>query len=309
MLGDMMSVIKPKINGQFKDITLVESQKVKLDKLSADYKPEEVKKAGKKKAHSFAGEVLEQSREALIEAHEKLWAAKKYGVLIILQGMDTAGKDGTIRHILSGVNPQGCRIQGFKVPTAEEHSHNFLWRYQKVVPARGELVVFNRSHYEDVLAVKVHPEYMEQLPEELSVKKDKKFWDARYEDINAFEKHLARNGIVILKFFLHISKDEQKNRLLERLTIPAKNWKISPADLKERQFWDKYTSAYQDLLSATSNQYAPWVVVPANDKKIARAIIANMIADAINDLDIDFPKLSAQETEALKAAKEQLEQE
>lgn len=304
-----MAIVKPKINTQFKDITLNEPKKVNLAKHSADYKPAEVKKAGKKKAHDFAGEVLEQSRSALIDAHEKLWADKKYGVLIILQGMDTAGKDGTIRHILSGVNPQGCRIQGFKVPTAEEHAYNFLWRYQKVVPARGELVVFNRSHYEDVLAVKVHPEYMEQLPSKLALGKNKSFWDDRYEDINAFEKHLARNGIVVLKFFLHISKDEQKNRLLERLSIPAKNWKISPADLKERQFWDKYVGAYEDLLSATAHEHAPWIVVPANDKKIARAIIANIVADAINALDIDFPQLSAEETAALKISKEQLEKE
>lgn len=304
-----MALVKPKIAAQFKDITLTEAQKVKLNKHPADYKAGEVKNKGKKKAHDLAGEILEHSRNALIDAHEKLWADKKYGVLIVLQGMDTAGKDGTIRHILSGVNPQGCRIQGFKVPTAEEHGHNFLWRYQKVVPARGELVVFNRSHYEDVLAVKVHPEYMEQLPEELSLAKNKKFWDERYEDINAFEKHLARNGVVVLKFFLHISKDEQKNRLLERLNIPAKNWKISAADLKERQFWDKYVEAYEDLLSETSNEYAPWIVVPANDKKIARAIIAHTIADAINALDIDFPHVSAEEVAALKVAKEQLEKE
>lgn len=304
-----MSIVNPKINAQFKEIVLTEPSKVKLNKHPADYKADEVKKSGKKKVHDFAGEVLEQSRSALVAAHEKLWASKKYGVLIVLQGMDTAGKDGTIRHILSGVNPQGCRIQGFKVPTADEHAHSFLWRYQKVVPERGELVVFNRSHYEDVLAVKVHPEYMEQLPEELSIKRNKKFWDSRYEDINAFEKHLARNGIVILKFFLHISKDEQKKRLLERLTITAKNWKISPADLKERKFWDKYVSAYEDLLSITSNEYAPWIVVPANDKKISRAIIAHIIADAINALDIDFPKLSQEETEALKTAKIELEKE
>lgn len=304
-----MSIIKPKINPQFKDITLTDLSAVKLNKHPADYKSSAVKKGNKKKAHNLADNVLDESRNELIDAHEKLWASKKYGVLIVLQGMDTAGKDGTIRHILSGVNPQGCRIQGFKVPTAEEHAHNFLWRYQKVVPARGELVVFNRSHYEDVLAVKVHPEYMEELPEELSLSKNKKFWDSRYEDINAFERHLARNGIVVLKFFLHISKDEQKNRLLERLTIPAKNWKISPADLKERKFWDNYVSAYEDLLSATSTEYAPWVVVPANDKKVARAIIAHMIADAINDLGVDFPSVSKEEVAALKIAKADLEKE
>lgn len=304
-----MAITKPKINPQFADIVIDKPNKVKLAKHPADYKVKEVKKAGKKKAHSFASEVLEQSREALISAHEKLWACKKYGVLIVLQGMDTAGKDGAIRHILSGINPQGCRVQGFKVPTAEEHSHNFLWRYQKAVPARGEVVVFNRSHYEDVLAVKVHPEYMEQLPAELSVAKNKKFWQERYEDINAFERHLARSGIVVLKFFLHISKEEQKNRLLERLTIEDKYWKISPADLKERQYWDDYTAAYEDLLSETGHEHAPWIVVPANDKKIARAIVAHVIADAINGLDIDFPKLSSAEIAELKQSKINLEKE
>lgn len=304
-----MAITKPKINPQFAEIVIDKPNKVKLAKHPADYKAKEVKKSGKKKAHDFASEVLEQSREALISAHEKLWACKKYGVLIVLQGMDTAGKDGTIRHILSGINPQGCRVQGFKVPTAEEHAHNFLWRYQKVVPSRGEVVVFNRSHYEDVLAVKVHPEYMEQLPSELSVAQNKKFWQERYEDINAFERHLARSGIVVLKFFLHISKDEQKNRLLERLTIEDKYWKVSPADLKERQFWDDYTGAYEDLLSVTGHEHAPWIVVPANDKKIARAIVAQVIADAINGLDIDFPKLSNEEIAELKQSKLKLEKE
>ncbi len=304
-----MAITKPKINPQFAEIVIDKPNKVKLAKHPADYKAKEVKKSGKKKAHDFASEVLEQSREALISAHEKLWACKKYGVLIVLQGMDTAGKDGTIRHILSGINPQGCRVQGFKVPTAEEHAHNFLWRYQKVVPSRGEVVVFNRSHYEDVLAVKVHPEYMEQLPSELSVAQNKKFWQERYEDINAFERHLARSGIVVLKFFLHISKDEQKNRLLERLTIEDKYWKVSPADLKERQFWDDYTGAYEDLLSVTGHEHAPWIVVPANDKKIARAIVAHVIADAINGLDIDFPKLSNEEIAELKQSKLKLEKE
>jgi len=304
-----MAITKPRINKQFKEIVVNKPGKIKLSKHSGDFRVEEVKKSGKKKAHDLAFQVLEKSREELITAHEKLWACKKYGVLIILQGMDTAGKDGTIRHIMSGVNPQGCRVQGFKVPTAEEHSHNYLWRYQKTVPSRGEIVIFNRSHYEDVLAVKVHPEYMEQLPAELNVENNENFWQERYEDINAFEKHLARNGIVVLKFFLHISKDEQKKRLLERLTNEAKYWKVSPADLKERKFWDDYVGAYEDLLSNTGHSYAPWVIVPANDKKIARAIIADIIADAINGLDIDFPKLTKAEIDVLKHAKLDLENE
>ena len=304
-----MSTVKYAINSHFKNIVIKDTTKVNLAKHDCEFKAAETKAVGKKKKQTIAKHVLEQSRETLIEAHEKLWACKKYGVLIVLQGMDTAGKDGTIRHILSGINPQGCRVQGFKVPTTEEHAHNFLWRYQKAVPERGEIVVFNRSYYEDVLAVKVHPEYMEQLPPELSLAKNKKFWVERYEDINAFEKHLARNGILVLKFFLHISKEEQKNRLMERLTVEEKYWKISPADLKERKFWDKYVSAYEDLLSNTSHESAPWVVVPANDKQVARAIVAHIVADAINGLDIDFPKLTPEEIAELQKSKLELEQE
>jgi PPK2 family polyphosphate:nucleotide phosphotransferase len=304
-----MSLIKPRVDNQFKNLLVNGSKKVKLSNYPADYIGTEIKKAGKKQAHNLASEVLEESRAALIAAQEKLSAEKKYGVLIVLQGMDTAGKDGAIRHILSGLNPQGCRVQGFKAPTIEEHAHSFLWRYQKVAPARGEVVVFNRSHYEDVLAVKVHPQYLESLPANLGIVGQQKFWNGRYEDINSFEKHLARNGIVILKFFLHISKEEQKNRLLERLTTEEKYWKISPSDLVERGFWGHYTTAYEALLSKTSQTYAPWVVVPANDKKIARAIIAHIIADAINNLNIDFPQLDAAAIAELRKLKFNLEHE
>lgn len=304
-----MAITQPNFNSQFSELIIHKPAKINLAKYACDYKAAEVKKAGLKKAHNLASEVLEHSRQELILAHEKLWANKKYGILIVLQGMDTAGKDGAIRHILSGINPQGCRIHGFKVPTADEHAHSFLWRYQKVAPARGEVVVFNRSHYEDVLAVKVHPENMEQLPLELSLAQNKQFWLERYADINAFEQHLAKNGVLVLKFFLHISKAEQKKRLVERLTLNEKLWKVSAADLHERKFWDHYLNAYEDLLGATGNSYAPWIIVPSNDKKIARAIIANMIADSINGLGLDFPKLSRPEIEQLHQAKLDLEAE
>ena len=301
-----MPLIKPKVNPQFSDLIVDKPSKIKLSKHDSDYKPKEVASSGKKKAHNIAAQVLALSRNDLINAQEKLWACKKYGILIVLQGMDTAGKDGTIRHIMSGINPQGCRVECFKTPTNDEHAHDFLWRYSRVLPKRGEIVIFNRSYYEDVLAVKVHPEYMEELSEELSPKNNKKFWQDRFEDINAFEKHLARNGILVLKFFLHISKDEQKKRLLERLSDEEKYWKVSPSDLKERKFWDSYVLAYEDALSHTGQSYAPWVIVPANDKKIARAIVADIIADAINNLKIDYPKLSKTEIQALTKAKLEL---
>jgi len=252
-------------------------------------------------------DILENSLEQLSTADEILRASKQYGVLIVLQGMDTAGKDGIISHVLSGLNPQGCTVASFKVPTDEEHTHNFLWRYSNNLPKRGEIVIFNRSHYEDVLVTKVHPECMEKLPENLTFQKNKDFWNERYEDINNFEKHLARNGILIIKIFLHISKDEQKSRLLARLSNEDKLWKISSSDFKERKYWDNYTKAYEEMLSNTSTQYAPWLIVPANDKKIARAIVAHLIAGAINALKIEYPPVSAENIKFFQQAKKQLE--
>ncbi|MEY4504479.1 MAG: hypothetical protein RL154_773 [Pseudomonadota bacterium] len=304
-----MATVKPKIESAFDTIVVDKAKKIKLENFNANFENEKIKVKSKKEAHEKAAQFLEESKEELIEAQAKLWADKKYGFLIVLQGLDTAGKDGTIKHILSGVNPQGCRIEAFKTPTADEHLHTYLWRYQKVAPRRGEIVVFNRSHYEDILVTKVHPNFMEPLPEKLNVDSSKSFWENRYEDINAWEKHLARNGILVLKFFLHISQDEQTKRLLERLSIDEKLWKVSPADLKERNFWDDYIKAYEDCIENTSAEHAPWIVVPANDKKVARAIIAHIIADSIQKLDIDFPKLSKEEIEELRKAKIALESE
>ena len=303
-----MATIKPKLNANFNKFVVTKPFKHKIEEFDYEFKSDEVKHIGdKKEAHEIAAKYLEKSKNALIEAHEKLWASQKYGILIVLQGMDTAGKDGTIRHILSGVNPQGCRIQGFKTPTTDEHLHDFMWRYQKEAPKRGEIVVFNRSHYEDVLVTQVHPEFMEKLPQELSVDGSNNFWDNRYEDINAWEKHLARNGIIVLKFYLHISHKEQTKRLLDRLTHEDKYWKISPADLKERNYWDKYMDAYESCISNTGKEYAPWIVVPSNDKKIARAIVAYAIADAIEDLDINFPEPSAETIKEIQTYKAALE--
>jgi PPK2 family polyphosphate:nucleotide phosphotransferase len=251
---------------------------------------------------------LEQDRARLEEAQELLIASRKYGLLIILQGMDTAGKDGTIRHVMSGVNPQGCNVQSFKVPTAAEHAHDFLWRYSRVLPERGMIGIFNRSYYEDVIVVNVHPERLEPLPDQLGSSKGG-FWSGRYKDINAFEKHLVRNGTVILKFFLHISPEEQRRRLLDRLEHKKKYWKFSSADLAEREYWDQYTRAYEEMLSATSTEYAPWFIVPADNKWAARTFVADTITTAINGLNLSLPEVSAEELRQLLDAKKKLDDE
>lgn len=313
-----MTHVKPQIPEELSDIVAHIDNKVKFklknyyedaNKYSSFSKYINKYTSQKKSKDNIADDILENSRNQLIAADEVFWASKKYGLLIVLQGMDTAGKDGIISHVLSGVNPQACNVASFKVPTPQEHSHDFLWRYSKRLPERGEVTIFNRSHYEDVLVTKVHPECMENLPPELRLPQNKNFWRNRYQDINAFEKHLARNGIVIIKFFLHISKDEQKSRLLERLSNEEKYWKLSSSDFKEREYWDKYISAYEDMLSQTSHPHAPWIIVPANDKKIARAIVAHSIAGVINALKIDYPIVNKEDLVFLRQAKKHLEAE
>jgi len=226
-------------------------------------------------------------------------------VLIIFQAMDAAGKDGTIRHVMSGVNPQGCQVFSFKKPSDEELDHNFLWRYMRSLPERGRIGIFNRSYYEDVLVVKVHPELLEEqkLPE---AKSGKDFWQERYEDINSFERHLFRNGTVIIKLFLNLSKAEQKRRFLARLETPEKNWKFSPADIAERGFWDHYQDAFEDALSATSTEWAPWFILPADHKWVTRSLASEIIGKTIESLDLKFPKLDEQQMQALKIAGEKL---
>ncbi len=226
-------------------------KKVRLKDHNPGWKQsEELKDLGKDALKAQAKEVLDENLARLAEAQTLLYADDRYAVLILLQAMDAAGKDGTIKHVMSGVNPQGCQVFSFKKPSAEELDHTFLWRYTRCLPERGRIGIFNRSYYEDVLVVKVHPELIaRQFPRE---KIGKKFWQHRYDDINAFERHLVRNGTVILKFFLNVSKDEQKRRFLERLERPEKNWKFSPADLAERAYWDDYMAAYENALSATS---------------------------------------------------------
>jgi PPK2 family polyphosphate:nucleotide phosphotransferase len=267
----------------------------------------ELKELGKDAVKERTREVLDKNLEELAEAQELLYADGRYAILIVLQAMDAAGKDGTIKHVMSGVNPQGCQVFSFKKPSAEELNHNFLWRYMKNLPERGRIGIFNRSYYEDVLVVKVHPELLDaKLP---PGKRGKSFWKARYEDINAFEQHLVRNGTVVLKFFLNVSKEEQKRRFLERLERPEKNWKFSTSDLPERGFWADYMGAYEGALTATTTEEAPWYVVPADNKWVTRAVVADVITTAIRSLDLRFPEVTEEKRKALAEAKSQLEAE
>ncbi len=265
----------------------------------------ELKELGKDAVKARAEAVLEEGRKALADAQELLWADDRYAVLVVLQAMDAAGKDGTIKHVMSGVNPQGCQVYSFKKPSAEELDHNFLWRYAKALPERGRIGLFNRSYYEDVLVVKVHPELLAAGPWPPD-KPGKRFWEDRYDDINAFERHLVRNGTAVLKFFLHLSKREQKERLLARLDDPNKQWKFSVADLDERAYWDEYAAAYEDCLSATSTDWAPWYVVPADHKWAARAVVADVLVGAIRGLGLSYPKVTAEHRAALAKAREKL---
>lgn len=264
----------------------------------------EARELGKEFIKERATAILEESRASLAEAQELLYASDTHSVLIILQAMDAAGKDGTIRHVMAGVNPQGCQVFSFKKPSAEELDHNFLWRYMKSLPERGRIGIFNRSYYEDVLVVKVHPEW---LGPGSPAEPDAGFWRRRYEDINNFEKHLARNGTLVLKFFLHVSKDEQKRRFLERLTNPEKHWKFSEADLAERAHWKSYRKAFEDALSATSTKRAPWHVIPADRKYVARALVADIIVTSIRNLGLKYPEVPPEQLARLAEAREKLE--
>jgi PPK2 family polyphosphate:nucleotide phosphotransferase len=268
----------------------------------------ELKESGKDAVKERSKEILETSLVEIADAQQLLYADDRYAVLIVFQAMDAAGKDGTIKHVMSGVNPQGCQVFSFKKPSAEELDHNFLWRYMRCLPERGRIGIFNRSYYEDVLVVKVHPELLglQRLPDG---KRGKSFWDARYEDINSFERHLTRNGTLVLKFFLNVSKREQKRRFLERLERPEKNWKFSASDMAERGFWDDYMNAYEDALSATSTEWAPWFVVPADHKWGTRAIVADILTSSIQSLDLRYPEVTNDQRKALAEAKKRLENE
>lgn len=269
---------------------------------------EELKQLGKAVVKGRAQEILAENLADLSEAQELLWASDTHSVLVVLQAMDAAGKDGTIRHVMTGVNPQGVHVTGFKRPSDEALDHNFLWRYAKAAPTRGTIGIFNRSYYEEVLVVKVHPAILDsqKLPDG---KRGKKFWEARYEDINNFERHLARNGTAILKFFLNISKEEQKQRFLERIDNPEKHWKFSDADMRERGYWDDYMEAFEDAMSATSTAWAPWYVVPADSKWIARAVVADILTSTVRSLDLEYPEVDDEKRAAIVKARAQLESE
>jgi PPK2 family polyphosphate:nucleotide phosphotransferase len=257
-------------------------------------------------ADKAAGKELHGFTTELAAAQELLYAAGSAAVLVIFQGLDAAGKDGSIKHVMSGVNPQGCSVASFKQPSQEELSHDFLWRAAARLPARGSIGIFNRSYYEDVLVVRVHPELLAPQHLRAGATPAASFWHHRFADINAFERHLHRNGTKVVKFFLHLSRQEQRRRLLERLDDPAKHWKFSAADLAERAYWDAYQAAYEDALTATSTQRAPWYVIPADDKHVARALIAGLILHAIDGLALNPPVPTRQQEAEIKAAKKQL---
>jgi PPK2 family polyphosphate:nucleotide phosphotransferase len=246
--------------------------------------------------------------ERLKDAQELLWASGSSSLLVVFQAMDAAGKDSTIKHVLSGVNPQGVQVVSFGAPSREELAHHFLWRIAAQVPARGRIGIFNRSHYEEVVAVKVHPEWLDrqQLP---PGDRGPGFWAGRYEDLNAFERHLTRNGTTILKFYLHVSRAEQKRRLLARLDDPGKQWKFQAGDVEVRSRWDEYMEAYEEAISATSTPWAPWFVVPADHKREMQAITATIMSDTIAALDLELPTLSDEERVANASAREALEAE
>ena len=254
------------------------------------------------KSKEHAHETLEHGIARLCDLQEKLYAQDRWAVLVILQGMDAAGKDSTIKHVMSGLNPQGCSVTSFKAPSAEDLDHDFLWRATRSLPERGKIGIFNRSYYEEVLVARVHPEILsrEKLPPDLV---SGKIWQGRFEDINAYERYLRRNGIVVLKFFLNVSKKEQKRRFLERLDEPEKNWKFSASDVLERQHWNEYMGAYEEMIRNTSTERAPWYVVPADHKWFTRVVVAEALIHVLDKLNLSFPKVDAEKRKDLKRAR------
>jgi len=252
-----------------------------------------------------AEEALQHGVARLAELQDKLYAQDRWAVLLIFQGMDAAGKDGAIKHVMSGVNPEGCQVYSFKVPTEAELRHDFLWRTTLDLPQRGHIGIFNRSYYEEVLIVRVHPGVLkgEKVPPSLLTKN---LWGERFEDIRSFERHLARDGTVIRKFFLNLSKKEQKRRFLARLDQPEKNWKFSAADIHERECWDDYMNAYQEMIINTASKYAPWYAVPADNKWFTRLVVSSVIVDALEELDLSYPKVDAVKRKELAAARKLL---
>jgi len=287
--------MKIKIN----DFRVEEGKKVKLDQWPTQVKPYYPSKSKYRK-------LLDTQIAELSEQQQLHYASNRYSLLLIFQAMDAAGKDGAIKHVMSGINPQGCQVFSFKQPSAIELDHDFLWRTSQRLPERGRIGIFNRSYYEEVLIVRVHPELLlnQRLPDELLC--EKTIWTERYRSIIDLENHLHRNGTRIIKFFLHLSKEEQRKRFLDRIEEPDKNWKFSVADIAERKYWKQYMQAYEECLSATSTETAPWYVVPADDKKNARLIISEIILDTFKSLDMQYPATSAQHREELLEIRKQL---
>jgi PPK2 family polyphosphate:nucleotide phosphotransferase len=274
--------------------------KIELSKIPADF-------TDGYKSEAAVSDNLKSNIEEMINLQYKMYADSKYSMLIIFQAMDAAGKDGTIKHVMSGLNPQGTQVYSFKQPSAEELNHDYLWRINKCLPERGKIGIFNRSYYEEVLVVKVHNLIeKEKIPGAL-ITED--IWEQRYRQINDYEKYLYENGTIILKFFLHISKEEQKRRFLKRIDKKSKNWKFSEADLKEREHWDEYQKCYQEAISATSKKYAPWFIIPADNKWYMRLAVSEIIVDAMKKLPLNYPKLNAEQLKQLNICKQKLESE
>lgn len=285
------------MNYNYSSLRIEEGAKIRLKDFPASEDGGYTKKAAEK-------EIKENIKE-LRKYQDMFYADDRYSLLIILQARDAAGKDGVIRHVMSGINPQGCRVHSFKTPTKNELEHDYFWRHYIALPQRGMIEIFNRSHYENVLATKVNPQWIlnERIPGYDSVEKiDQKFWDGRYEDINAIEQHLHRNGMRILKFFLNVSKEEQKKRFISRIDEPDKNWKFSSADLHARSQWDAYEEAFEEMLEKTSKPYAPWYVIPADKKFFARVAVGDIILELFRSLDLHYPP--AESPEMLEKARE-----
>lgn len=260
--------------------------------------------SGKFESKEEATEKLKENVKKMAELQDKMYAHDRYGLLLIFQAMDAAGKDGAIKHVMSGLNPQGTQVFSFKNPSPEELDHDYLWRINKSLPERGRIGIFNRSHYEEVLVVKVHDlQGKQKLPPEMVTNK---IWDHRYRQIKDFERYLYENGIITVKFFLNVSKSEQKKRFLQRLDDPTKNWKFSSSDLKERGYWDDYQKAYEECLNGTSSKYAPWYVVPADKKWYARLLISEVITQTLESFEMDYPKLNEEQKVALEGYRQQL---
>jgi PPK2 family polyphosphate:nucleotide phosphotransferase len=263
---------------------------------------------GRLRSKEHAQELLQKGIAQLAELQSMLYAQDRWALLLIFQGMDAAGKDSAVKHVMSGVNPQGCQVYSFKVPSDEELDHDFLWRTSKCLPERGRIGIFNRSYYEEVLAVRIHAELLrrEKIPDRLITSG---IWKDRLEDVRAFERYLCHNGVVVRKFFLHLSRQEQKQRFLDRLEEPQKNWKFSAADVQERKYWDKYMKAYEEAIRHTASEHAPWYVVPADHKWFTRVVVAAAIVEALEELGLAYPKVDAEKRRTLESARALLESE